>query len=438
MSPPPALGIALVTALIPLSLAVLVRLRRRGVLGPEGSRKLAHVGLGIAAALFPWLFDSRWPVWVLAALALVALLAVRGFPPLRSRFGGALLGVERYSWGDLLFPVGVAVAWSLAPADRLRFTLPVLVLALADALAAIIGSRYGRLAYSSAGGRKTWEGSLVFALVTFLLVLVPLLLFTPTGRAESLLIAFDMALFLMLVEALAWNGADNLLIPVAGLLLLDAWLTAGVGPLLAAAGGLLVMACACWCWRRWSTLDDAAVLACGVLGYLTLAIGGWPWLPAPCTVFLVYGRLYPPAAPERGHRAAIPILVAAPAFWWLLVDRAHPDPLRWVVAAAGVYATHLAAIGLLHAAYQHDARSGPFAVLRTWSLAVVLVLLPCLSLLGPGALSAVLLSSAGSLAALILFFQWQPRPALFPVDDRRWLRQSLLALAGSSLVLLAP
>jgi phytol kinase len=343
--------------------------------------------------------------------------------------------VERSSWGDLFFPLAAALAWTLAPGDWLRFSLPMLVLALADAMAALVGCSYGRLTYSSTGQPKTWEGSLAFALVTFLVVEIPLLLGTDLERASALLIALNLAVLLMLVEALAWEGSDNLLIPLTGLLALDRWLGLPLAALQATTVALLLMALACWAARRWTTLDDAAVLACGVIGYLTWALAGMAALLAPWTLFLLYGRLYPPLAPEHSHAALIPIAIAAPSLAWLWLAAKVPAGLG-LVAAAGAYTTHLAAIGLMHGLYRSPGHSWLGLALRCWALAQVLVLLPTLLLAGVALVPPAGMAALGSLLGLLLFGLWQPRPALFPVQTARWLRQSLLAAVGSAAVLL--
>jgi phytol kinase len=429
--------IVAVTVLLLAWLVVVVTaaaaLRRRRLLTPEASRKAVHSSLGITAAAFPWLFGDRLgPVWALSGLALAALVALRRYPPLRQRLGAVLHDVERGSWGDLLFPLAIALCWTLAPGDPLRFSLPLLVLAVADALAALVGRGYGHLAYSSSGGHKTWEGSLAFALVTFLLAEVPLLLGSPRSRAACLLVALNLALLLTLVEALAWQGGDNLLIPLAGLLALDHWITLPVPALALHSVALLLLALACWAVRRWTTLDDAAVLACGVIAYLSWALAGGLALLAPWTVFLLYGRLYPPEAPEHGHRALIPLAVAAPAVAWLVLAGRWITADRAIVGAASVYASQLACLGLVYGRHRlRPARWGRLA-LGSWVLATVLVLLPTL-LLGGGSVPVqpVLLATGGSLVALLAFGFTQPCGGAFPLQPGRWLRQSVLVGLGS-------
>ncbi|KKL56057.1 hypothetical protein LCGC14_2249190 [marine sediment metagenome] len=76
-----------------------------------------------------------------------------------------------------------------------------LILTFADASAALIGIFYGRFQYSTSEGAKTLEGSLVFFQTAFLSALIPILLFTTIGRAETLMIALLMALLAMLLDA---------------------------------------------------------------------------------------------------------------------------------------------------------------------------------------------------------------------------------------------
>src|SRR5690242_950621 len=84
-----------------LGLLVGLRLLRQHVaLHPELARKLSHLGFGLIALTFPWLFHSALPVVVVSAIAIVSLLAVRHVPALRASVGEAVHGVDRSSLGD--------------------------------------------------------------------------------------------------------------------------------------------------------------------------------------------------------------------------------------------------------------------------------------------------------------------------------------------------
>src|SRR5205823_14717265 len=102
----------------------------------------------------------------------------------------------RSTFGAVYFPIAVGILFLLFrfepiedEASRyLLYCIPVLLLTLADAMAALIGVRYGQARYATSEGHKTIEGSLAFFLVGFFCTHVPLLLFSDKGRPETLLI----------------------------------------------------------------------------------------------------------------------------------------------------------------------------------------------------------------------------------------------------------
>ncbi len=218
----PWYGIGLVCAVL---VALLVGLRIwRECCTPDRElvRKSLHVGMGIVALAFPWLFDSTWPLVFLACVAWGLLLALRRPGRMRRSFGGVIHGVARSSYGDLCFPAGLLAAYIISEGDPVTYTPPVLALALADPAAALIGARWGGHHYQFGAGEKSVEGSLAFLAVAFLATaLVMPCLGRPVG-AEELVIFGTLALVLTLVEALSNGGSDNVTIPVTGTLLLSA------------------------------------------------------------------------------------------------------------------------------------------------------------------------------------------------------------------------
>jgi phytol kinase len=138
--------------------------------------------------------------------------------------GSSIHSVDRKSLGDIYFALGVGGVFLFSLGDRLLFCVPILILTFADAAASIVGLYYGRLRYAVGTGEKSIEGSLAFFFATFLSVHMVLLLFGELGRAETLLSALALGLFLTLVEAVADKGLDNLLIPLAALLLLKSYM----------------------------------------------------------------------------------------------------------------------------------------------------------------------------------------------------------------------
>jgi phytol kinase len=191
-------------------------------LAAEHSRKFVHVGMGCVCLMFPWLFSSNAPVLCLAGTALTALIAVRTVPYLRGLFGCVLHGIERRTYGEFAFILGVVTAFVLARGDTFSYVIPVAILTFADSLAAIVGTRFGRHRFETPGGSKSVEGSLAFLAIAVACVAVPLL----PVRADALTIGLTAGVGLMLVEAAGWAGLDNLTIPIVGGLLIRALVSA--------------------------------------------------------------------------------------------------------------------------------------------------------------------------------------------------------------------
>jgi phytol kinase len=217
--------ITVITAsLAAVVLAVLVGgtgvLARRFAWEPELARKVSHVTVGLASLALPFVFASVVPVLILALVACAGLLALRTVPALRARFGCALHGVTRVSFGEFAFVGGVALAFVLAHDSVPAYAAAVLTLALGDAAAALIGRRFGRHPYTAGGARKSLEGSAAFFAVAVLVgALIP--------GAESVAAVAVFALATTLAEAFAGDGFDNAAIPLAGLLALRLFSGAG-------------------------------------------------------------------------------------------------------------------------------------------------------------------------------------------------------------------
>jgi len=316
----PWLGIGGVLALLGILLGLVGLAQKRG-LPPELSRKSVHVGMGLICASFPWIFSAPWPPLLLAILAVGLLLAMRFIPALSSRFGKILGGVERKSWGEIYFPIAVALTFWLANGNWLLFVVPILILTLADAVGALIGVRYGLSRYQTDEGQKSAEGSFAFFAVAFLTSHIPLLLFASIGRAESLLIALMLGLLVMLLEAISWRGLDNLIIPLGSFLILKLYLGMSVAELVLRFLVLVGLVLFVILGRRRTTLSDSAILAAALAGYVIWALAGWLWLAPPVILFAIYVLLPGFPAGERPIQSLRAVTRAMfGAFLWLFVQ----------------------------------------------------------------------------------------------------------------------
>lgn len=211
-----ALALASVAILLGL-MAVVRHLAGIWKIGSEVQRKLVHIGTGLYAITLPWLFPDRWPIYLLIGLTLIVMLVLR-LP--NSRLGGTLHGVERQSYGDLLLAISVGLCLFLAGDQLVLYVLPIAVLTLADAAAALAGSTYGTRFFQIEDGQKSLEGSAVFFAVTLLIAIMCLMLMTKLPPQNIIVLSAMVAGFGTLVEAVSWRGFDNMFLPMGLLIFL--------------------------------------------------------------------------------------------------------------------------------------------------------------------------------------------------------------------------
>ena len=406
---------------------------------PEILRKLLHVGMGLVTLSLPWVFRQNWPVWSLAGVS-AAMLAVTKIPsPLQRKLGGVLDGVERSSLGDIYFPISVALVFTFAGGNPVFYCIPILLLTLADAVAALIGVFYGHTHYTAIGGRKSAEGSLAFFTVAFLSTHIPLLLFTNTGRAESLLLGLTIGALVMLIEAVAWNGLDNLLIPLSGFLLL-----AGYGSMHVQALVILLLATCAWvalvfALRGRATLDDAALIGAALAGYLTWSLGGWKWSVAPLLLFVSYNALWPrkEQAARQPHNAHAVAAICVPGLLCLSIARTYG---RWelIYPYTAFYAIQLAFVGIAYLREVRHKMADPKQIALCTVKGWAVQFLPFAVMTGFAATVAV---QAGIALLPILLaasaFNWAiPRPESYSIDRFPWLRQVAIGVLASSICLI--
>ena len=95
-----------------------------------------------------------------------------------------------------------------------------------------------------------------FFLTAFFCVHVPVLLAERTGRLESLLIGAGVSVMVMMAEAAAWWGLDNLVIPLFSYMLLKAMLGRDAVVLASDIAFFLTFALFMRLWRGRAPLAD--------------------------------------------------------------------------------------------------------------------------------------------------------------------------------------
>lgn len=316
-----ALAIGSVVVLLGL-MAVVKSLATAYGLSPEVQRKLVHIGTGFYALTLPWLFPNRWPVYLLISLTLGVMAVLRMPRFAKGGIGETLHGVERRSYGDLLLALAVGVVFLLADGRLILYVLPIAVLTLSDAAAALTGSRYGTRFFQIEEGQKSVEGSVAFFMVTLIVAMICLLLLSDVPRANVILLAVIVAAFGTLVEADSWRGFDNFFLPAGLMVFLDARMTSDPASLIAI---MLIFCAAIWIALRVAPrlgLTRHAARVYVIATFLLVSVTALPNTVLPLLVFVTHAiscRIRPCRAvyPELDCVAALALV----SFAWLASEK---------------------------------------------------------------------------------------------------------------------
>ncbi len=184
----------------------------------EAARKFVHIIVGTFIAFWPFLMSMQTIQLISLAFIFVILL---------SRYMHifhAIHNVKRKTWGELLFAVSIGLIPFISD-SRVVFTAAILHMSLADGLAGLIGTRYGkRTRFTMFGQTKSIVGSLTFAIISYVLVLG----FFKASRVADLgdinLLVVALPLLATLLETASVKGLDNFFVPVLVAMILNSTL----------------------------------------------------------------------------------------------------------------------------------------------------------------------------------------------------------------------
>jgi phytol kinase len=450
----PWIGIGLVIVSLSLLMIALKWIQAKLNPHPEVVRKALHTIMGLITLTFPWVFQETWPVWLLAGVSMVALAAVKSLSFMKKQLGDVIDGVKRRSLGDLYFPLAVAIVFQLSQNHLLLYLVPIMLLTFADAVAAIIGVRYGSRQYHTTEGIKTIEGSLAFFIVAFFSVAIPLLLLSDRDVYQIMLIASILGVLIMLFEAVAWRGLDNLFIPLGAFFLLEIYLVTSTWGLVFRFLVLLGLGGAVLWGRKRTPLNEGAALTSILVLYAIWVLGGLEWLLAPVLLIIVYVLLAKQAKQQGSgeHSTFAIISITIAPILWLFVSLTDKTPELvkipvYYMAYLAAFAIQIALIAVANFGFRWPQKNRWLIGVNSFLLACGVMSIPVLRGLGiqfdlttgfqEHALLYGLLLLLAVLLSVIVFILWQPKLNDCPVDTNRWLRQGLIGIVGSSLLLLS-
>lgn len=208
-------------ALLPIGMILLSSemLWRKKVIKDEIARKFIHILAGCWMAFWPYYlpFDG---IFILGCVALTLILYSRF-----TRLFHAIYAVKRRTYGDIFFAMAIVICAYLSQADWV-FTVSILLLALADGTAAIVGQLWGKgntyFVFGFKALRKSWSGTSAFILCTYLAIGLGWMLGGQDHMRDELT---TVLVLLPLVATAAENtmpaGMDNLVTPLLTVVILN-------------------------------------------------------------------------------------------------------------------------------------------------------------------------------------------------------------------------
>jgi phytol kinase len=341
---PDLLGIGIVLGMFLALMTLLAWWQKKDPLHPELFRKTLHMGMGVVSLTFPWLFDSAWPVILLALTATGVLVSIKHIKPLSRRFYSVVGGVNRISRGEFYFPLSVALVFLYSGGQPFFYCIPILVLTAADTGAALAGIRFGRHPYATIDGIKSVEGSIVFFLITFVIILPALFIFgTVEFERHFIWTALILSGLLTMLEGVSWRGLDNLFVPLGTFTLLQRYLVLEPSEVIFRATFLAVIASIIIVRHRKTTLVGNAPMVCILVAYTSWMLADWRWFVPPLVYYLSYFRLWP-AKNEEVHNMHAVGCVTLPPLFWLVLSQSLPET-EAMFSYFFTYGTNLAVAG---------------------------------------------------------------------------------------------
>jgi uncharacterized protein (TIGR00297 family) len=259
------------------------------------ARKVVHIVAVTAVAISPAFFSNQLLLGIIVAVFTLLL-----FWAVASNKLAIDENRQRKSWGIVLFPIAFLVLLAFFGKTKPWLVIyPMLVLAWADAAAAIAGETLAKRYFYLTGDRKSWQGSIAFMLTTLtILWLLPNTLahihrIFEWPYSSEIGIQFGLLLFFVAItaasgEALGSGGFDNLIVP-----LLVAWGMEAIARPLAfpncvSALALVIPFAILAHWKNW--LDAGGAVSAAILGVIVWVVGGW-WAAAPMLLFFISGSM---------------------------------------------------------------------------------------------------------------------------------------------------
>ena len=220
-------GVGITMLYIIVAVGVMLLVRKYLTIPDELFRKILHFILLGAYIPLVFAFETWWMAAIFAIALIIILfpaLSVAGKVPMFSSFVNERKKGEFKS--SMVLAVGmmafsVIVCWGIF-ADKYLVLASIYAWGIGDALAALVGKRFGKhkIKWKPADSKKSVEGSLAMFLCSFISVFIVLLLRGGIGMPMCFSIALLAAVACTIAELCAKDGLDTVICPISAMIVI--------------------------------------------------------------------------------------------------------------------------------------------------------------------------------------------------------------------------
>lgn len=276
-----------------LAIVLLAELVRRMMRwSAEATRKLVHILVGLLIATTPYIFVSKWPMVFLGLL-----FTIIDYVAVRKNLLQGMHGTGRHTWGTVFYPISfVILVLLLWDNGRAVLVIAMLIMALSDAFAAIVGERARNPIILRLGPEvKSLQGSTAMFLTT-LVILIACLMWLPflAHRPGSFGVIFWYSILVSFVatagEAVSKDGSDNLSVPMLSAFTLYYLLNGAPSDAVNFTLGVFLAVVVAAISFRLKFLDAGGSVTTFLLATIVFGVGRWQF-SLPILAFFVLSSL---------------------------------------------------------------------------------------------------------------------------------------------------
>jgi phytol kinase len=183
--------------------------KRRINVSSNITRKVAHVGSAILVIFFYFFLSKNEFILTTSFFAIVFIVSYA------TKFLKSIHLENHKTVGEILYPISLIILGFFFYDNRFIMISSVAVMGFADAISGLYNIKYNK---------DTLRGSLIFFLVTLIVIFVSYLNFYNQLLIFTLIKIIFISIFVSIIEYHSHNGTDNLTVPISTALLLNFFL----------------------------------------------------------------------------------------------------------------------------------------------------------------------------------------------------------------------